>query len=449
MATYAKVLLSGATYGGYEDIPLGTSYKTVHQTSTTTGAIEDVSVVLYNDNTRAYTFTVSIEQDGTVINTFPVTVPAGESKTALSQVTLAENVDVKIKYSSDPNPVFSGESLIFHDNTAGSMITCDKDGANRTAVALNTHVSNDATSFAIDTINNVLFVFDSDIYSIISYDLITGNKLGTISNVVISYTNISLYASGYAKKLIVASHGSQVRYYDYASTYDHTGPTGYVRYNGSTQMKYAGINRYGVFAVNNSVTADQLYFWEWDDIGGTQTDSLSISNVYYSAQGGGIVGQPDGNGWCVVSNSAAYSTHYGKMGSGASSSTTWPSAYRGSFAGLDDDYVYLVAGNSSYDHLKIAYGSTSSTASISNTAATIAPYEDYRHHTCPIITDGTNDCIFFPNTNGSIAKIAIDAFTYSELATDPVTGITPNGVLTGAAPPSSVYFTGYANQQLP
>lgn len=449
MATYAKVLLSGATYGGYEDIPLGTSYKTVHQTSTTSGAVEDVTVVLYNDNTLSYTFTVSIEQDGTVIKTFPVTVPAGESKNALSQVTLGENVDVKIKYSTDPNPLFSNESLIFHDNTAGSIITCDKDGANRTAVALDSHTSSNATSFAIDTINNVLFVFDSSAYSVFSYDLITGNQLGTISNVIVSYTNISLYASGYAKKLIVVSHGSQVRYYDYSSTYTHTSETGYVRYNGSTQMDYAGINRYGVFAVSSSVTTNALYFWEWSDIGGTQTDSLSASNIYYSASQGGLCGQPDGNGWCVVSNSSSYTTYYGKLGNGENSVTTWPSSYRGSFAGLDDDYVYLVSGNTSYDHLKIAYGSTSSTASITTSSATIAPYEDYRHHTCPIITDGTNDCIFFPNANGSIAKIAISAFTYAELANDPVTSTTPNGVLTGAAPPASVYFTGYANQQLP
>src|SRR5210317_1061342 len=243
MATYAKVLLSGATYGSHEDIPLDASYKTVHQTSTTSGAVEDVTVVLYNDYTLSYTFTVSIEQDGTVIKTFSVTVPAGESKNALGQVTLGENVDVKIKYSADANPVFSNESLIFHDNTAGSIITCDKDGANRTEVALDSHVSNDPSSFAIDTINNVMFVFDPDVDSIFSYDLITGNKLGVITGITTAYQNINLHASGYAKKLILVTQYSSVKYYDYSTTYDHSSETGFVRYNGSTNLNYAGINR--------------------------------------------------------------------------------------------------------------------------------------------------------------------------------------------------------------
>jgi hypothetical protein len=451
MATYAKVLLSGATYGSHEDIPLDASYKTVHQTSTTSGAVEDVTVVLYNDYTLSYTFTVSIEQDGTVIKTFSVTVPAGESKNALGQVTLGENVDVKIKYSADANPVFSNESLIFHDNTAGSIITCDKDGANRTEVALDSHVSNDPSSFAIDTINNVMFVFDPDVDSIFSYDLITGNKLGVITGITTAYQNINLHASGYAKKLILVTQYSSVKYYDYSTTYDHSSETGFVRYNGSTNLNYAGINRYGVFGIASSVSNNNLYFWSWDDIDGTQTTALTgLSNIYYSAIYGGIAGQPDGDGWCVFSNSVSYSTFYGKFGNGTNNSTTYGSSYRGSFAGLDDDYVYLVAGNSSYDHLKIAYGSTTSTASITNSSsASIGPYEDYRHHTCPIITDGTNDCIFFPNGNGSIAKIAISAFTYAELANDPVPSATPNGVLTGAPPPANVYFTGYANQQLP
>ena len=453
MATYAKVLLSGATYGSHEDIPLDSSYKTVHQTSTTSGAVEDVTVVLYNDNTLSYTFTVSIEQDGTAIKTFSVTVPAGESKNALSQVTLGENVDVKIKYSADPNPVFSNESLIFHDDTNGSMITCDKDGANRTEVALDSHVSDDPSAFAIDNINNVMFVFDRDVDTIFSYDLVTGNKLGEITGITSSYTGISLYASGYAKKLIVAVQGSRVEYYDYSSSYDHTSSSGELRYqnNPSYPMHYAGINRYGVLAVGQSGgLTSYLLFWSWDDLGGSETVLFSgVNSIYYSAQNGGIVGQPDGDGWCVFSNSSSYLTFYGKMGNGTNNATQYASSYRGSFAGLDDDYVYLVSGNSSYGHLKIAYGSTSSTASITTSAATIAPYEDYRHHTCPIITDGTNDCIFFPNANGSIAKIAISAFTYAELANDPVTSATPNGVLTGAAPPANVYFTGYANQQLP
>jgi hypothetical protein len=369
----------------------------------------------------------------------------------LSQVTLAENVDVKIKYSADPNPVFSNESLIFHDNTAGSIITCDKDGANRTEVALDSHVSNDPSSFAIDTINNVMFVFDPDVDSIFSYDLITGNKLGVITGITTAYQNINLHASGYAKKLILVTQYSSVKYYDYSTTYDHSSETGFVRYNGSTNLNYAGINRYGVFGIASSVSNNNLYFWSWDDIDGTQTTALTgLSNIYYSAIYGGIAGQPDGDGWCVFSNSVSYSTFYGKFGNGTNNSTTYGSSYRGSFAGLDDDYVYLVAGNSSYDHLKIAYGSTTSTASITNSSsASIGPYEDYRHHTCPIITDGTNDCIFFPNGNGSIAKIAISAFTYAELANDPVPSATPNGVLTGAPPPANVYFTGYANQQLP
>jgi hypothetical protein len=452
MATYAKVLLSGATYGSHEDIPLDASYKTVHQTSTTSGAVEDVTVVLHNDATLSHTFTVSIEQDGTVIKTFPVTVPAGESKNALSQVTLGENVDVKIKYSVDANPVFSSESLIFHDNTAGSMIICDKDGANRTVVALNSHVSNDPSSFAIDTINNVMFVFDDDLNTIFSYDLLTGNKLGAITNISASYLNTNLYASGYAKKLIVLNQGNNVAYYDYSTTYDHSSATGSVLVNGTYSVQYAGINRYGVIGISANSGVDNLLFWSWDDIGGTQTTTLtSLYSIYYSVQqGGGICGQPDGDGWCLFSNNASYATFYGKFGNGTNNATTWPSTYRASFAGLDDDYVYLVAGNSSYDHLKIAYGSTSATASITNSSsASIGPYEDYRHHTCPIITDGTNDCIFFPNGNGSIAKIAIDAFTYAELANDPVPSATPNGVLTGAAPPESAYFTGYANQQLP
>lgn len=448
MATYAKVLLSGATYGSHEDIPLDASYKTVHQTSTTSGAVEDVTVVLYNDNTLSYTFTVSIEQDGTVIKTFSVTVPAGESKNALSQVTLGENVDVKIKYSADPNPVFSNESLIFHDNTAGSMITCDKDGANRTEVALDSHVSNDASAFAIDTINNVMFVFDQDVDTIFSYDLVTGNKLGGITNITTSYTGISLYASGYEKKLIVVVQGSRVEYYDYSSTYDHSSETGFVQYNGSNNIQWAGINRYGVIGVYSSNNSN-LFFWSWADIDGSQTTTLSgLTNIYYSAAAGGICGQPDGDGWCIFSNNASYSTYYGKIGNGTNNATTWPYSYRGSFAGLDDDYVYLVAGNTSYDHLKIAYGSTSSTASITTSSSSIGPHEDYRHHTCPIITDGTNDCIFFP-TSFSIGKIAIDAFTFAELANDPVPSAAPNGVLTGAASPENVYFTGYANQQLP
>jgi len=450
MATYAKVLLSGATYGSHEDIPLDASYKTVHQTSTTSGAVEDVTVVLHNDHTLSYTFTVSIEQDGTVIKTFPVTVPAGESKNALSQVTLGENVDVKIKYSVDANSVFSNESLIFHDNTAGSMIICDKDGANRTAVALDGHVSNDPSAFAIDNINNVMFVFDPDVDTIFSYDLTTGNKLGAITGQTNAYTNVSLYASGYEKKLIVVWHGSYVLYYDYSTTYDHSTQTGFVRYNSNTNMEYAAINRYGVIAVSSSVSTSALVFWSWADLGGNQTTTItSVNSIYYSAAYGGICGQPDGDGWCVFSNSASYLTFYGKVGNGTNNATQWPSGYRASFAGLDDDYVYLVAGNSSYSHLKIAYGSTSATASITTSAATIGPYEDYRHHTCPIITDGTNDCIFFPNANGSIAKIAISAFTYAELANDPVTSATPNGVLTGGSSPPNVYFTGYANQQLP
>src|SRR5210317_248698 len=453
MATYAKVLLSGATYGSHEDIPLDSSYKTVHQTSTTSGAVEDVTVVLYNDNTLSYTFTVSIEQDGTVIKTFPVTVPAGESKNALSQVTLAENVDVKIKYSADPNPVFSNESLIFHDNTAGSMITCDKDGANRTEVSLDSHVSDDPSAFAIDNINNVMFVFDRDVDSIFSYNLITGNKLGAIAGISTSYGGINLYASGYAKKLIVVTQGIRVEYYDYSSSYDHSSSSGELQYNSNSSypMHYAGINRYGVLAVGLAGgLSNTLLFWSWGDIGGTQTTTLGLSSIYYSAVNGGIAGQPDGDGWCVFSNNASYLTYYGKFGNGTNNSTQYSTSYRGSFAGLDDDYVYLVAGNSSYAHLKIAYGSTTSTAFITNSSsASIGPYAGYYHHTCPIITDGTNDCIFFPNGNGSIAKIAISAFTYAELANDPVTSATPNGVLTGAPPPTNAYFTGYANQQLP
>jgi len=172
MATYAKVLLSGATYGSHEDIAIDTTYTTIHQTSTTSGAIEDVTVVVYNPTSAAVGITISIEQDGTVIKSFADSIPANDSKTVISQVTFGENVDVKIKQSVSGDPVLDNSTLIIGNNN--NIYTADLDGSN-----LSTFQSSlgPSTCFGVDPVNGYLFkasaTYDIRVYSLLDESLIT------------------------------------------------------------------------------------------------------------------------------------------------------------------------------------------------------------------------------------------------------------------------------------
>jgi hypothetical protein len=69
----------------------------------------------------------------------------------------------------------------------------------------------------------------------------------------------------------------------------------------------------------------------------------------------------------------------------------------------------------------------------------------------PPINDGTNDVFIFHNKNNTASKVVLSDCSVSTLANDPYSGTENNdlGTFTGKPPQTPMYFTGYANQQLP
>lgn len=448
MATYAKVLLSGATYGSHEDIAIDATYTTIHQTSTTSGAIEDVTVVVYNPTSAAIGITISIEQDGTVVKSFTDSVPANDSKTVINQLTLGENIDVKIKQSADGSATISDSNLII--GNSDDIYTADLDGSN-----LSTFKSNIGhnSAFSVDAANGYLFKgsgsYNINVYSLQSGELLQSwdsSDIGTTSYIV----NSRITAIPTEKKLHVNYVGSATTVIDYS---DISAPTSTTVTNGGANIFHSGANKYGVFGFADG--NNNLYFFPWNSLTAFSASTLLSGGWNIVGSYGGVVrGDPNGSGWAVFQGQGSSGAAHGTWANSTPASTTSVPEYYGAECVFDGNgnIIYIpTLVNSTYRIRK--YALTSSTYS-----AQAGSYSDdytktikqYRGSLIPI-NDGSNDVFIFHNKNNTASKIVLSDCSVSTLANDPYSGTegADLGTFTGAPSQVPMYFTGYANQQLP
>ena len=449
MATYAKVLLSGATYGSHEDIAINATYTTIHQTSTTSGAIEDVTVVVYNPTSAAIGITISIEQDGTSIKTFTDSIPANDSKAVISQLTLGENIDIKIKQSVSGSPLINDSKLII--GNSNTVYTADLDGSNLSTFASN---GSGARSFAVDNVNGYVFKGDNG-YGLSVYSLNTGETLATYTTTELGTTIYSQAAQYTAipaeKKLHMCYVGVATAVLDYS---DLSSPVKTeVLYNGSTKVLHSGANLYGVFGFTSSTST--MFFYTWDSLTSSST-SESISSGWNIVQsyGGVVRGDPTGNGWAVFQdNGSAYAVHGTWDGGTPYKRDSVPEFYAAEcvFDGNGNIIYVPETVNSSYPIRKYALTSNTSSAQASSYSNDYTKTNNqYRGSVVPV-NDGTNDVWIFHNKNNTATKVVLSDLSLSALSSDPYSGTEGNdlGTFTGKEDQVPMYFTGYANQQLP
>jgi len=453
MATYAKVLLSGATYGSHEDIAIDTTYTTIHQTSTTSGAIEDVTIVVYNPTSTAVGITISIEQDGTVIKSFADGIPANDSKTVISQVTFGENVDVKIKQSVSGDPVLDNSTLIIGNNN--NIYTADLDGSN-----LSTFQSSlgPSTCFGVDPVNGYLFkasaTYDIRVYSLDDESLVTTLNMTTLG--LSTYIpNSQFTVVPLAKKLVVTYMGQYTAVIDYSSGIE-SATLQRARYNGNTDMHYCSANLYGVIGVNSSNTS-VVFMLPWDDLEGSAYPTPSVSGAYNicNSANGKTSGDVNGSGWSIFQGNGSYSAAHGTWDGGASAVTTTsvPEYYAAEcvFDG-NGNIIYIPSiSNSTYRIRKYALTSNTHSAQAGSYSDDYTKTANQYRGPMPPINDGTNDVFIFHNKNSTASKVVLSDCSVSTLSNDPYSGTEADdlGTFVGKAPQTPMYFTGYANQQLP
>ena len=450
MATYAKVLLSGATYGSHQDIAIDTTYTTIHQTSTTSGAIEDVTVVVYNQNDAAVGITISIEQDGTVIKTFTDSVPANSSKTVVSQVTLGENIDVKIKQSVSGSPALSASNLIIGNSNDVYKAALDGSG-------VSTAISNigSGSAFAVDAVNGYLFK-GSGSYELKVYSLTTGLLLKTYTQSDLG-TNILQSSSQYTaipaqKKLHMNYVASATAVLDYSDIDSPVVTT--VFQGGSNNVAYSGANQYGVFGFYSG--SSQLYFYPWDSLT-TASTNIGISSGWsiVSSAGGVLRGDPNGNGWAIFQGNGSYYAAHGTWSGGTPSSVASVPEFYAAECVFDGNgnIIYIPSiNNGSYPIRKYALTSNSSSAFASTTSADYVKATNQNRGSMVRVNDGTNDVFIFHNSNNTGSKVVLSNLSVSTLANNPYNNLnhfSDMGTFTGKADQAPMYFTGYANQQLP
>ncbi len=448
MATYAKVLLSGATYGSHEDIALDATYTTVHQTSTTSGAIEDVTVVLYNSGSSDVGVTISIEQDGTAIKTYTDSVPANDSKAVISQVTLAENIDVKIKQTESGVSVFSASNLI--TGNSNDIYTADLDGSNSSSQIDNIgHES----AFAVDPVNGYLFKGEGS-YSINVYSLSTGALLQewTVSDLTSTchIPNSRITAVPAVKKLVVNYVEGATMVIDYADIAAPSPVT--VTYSGNA-IKHAGANLYGVFGQYS--TNGNLHFFTWGNLTSpAYSASVSYLNNMLNAYGGVIRGDVNGSGFAAFGGQNQVATAHGTWDGASSPSVLAVPEYYVADCVFDGNgnVIYIPSTvSSSYRIKKYALTTNSYSAQASSYSDDYTKTIKTKRGQMSPINDGSDDVLIFHNKNNTASKVVLSTCTVSTLSNDPYSGSEGDdlGTYTGVPSGTPMFFTGYANQQLP
>lgn len=143
MPTFSREKLSGNSLGGHKAISVDGTLDTIHQTSTTSGVIEDVSLTVNNRRSAATEVTVREEQDGTLKHSFTKSIPGNSSVKLLDQVAYAHNMDIKIKENVDfsaydvPGFVVGGSGGTWIYNNAWGNATLVR-GVNSTKIEFDT-----------------------------------------------------------------------------------------------------------------------------------------------------------------------------------------------------------------------------------------------------------------------------------------------------------------------
>lgn len=292
MATYSRVLLSGSAVGGWEALPEDDTFGVVHQSSTTAGVVEDVTIQARNDSVSQSNLNIRIEQDGTLKYAWDVQVAAGAEVTVIDQLAIGPNVDIKIRWAGGlaALPVAPDNVFVFLNGT--DMKTFDRDLAG-TTVSTNPFVGGDLSGkiCQLDRVNKLIMFAGHSFFEI--YSAVTGERLfsgshglGTLGGFQIAPNQKKgvVWGTGYPKVI------------NYA---DPTNPT-FTSWctNQNVNGEPAGCNDKGVI-LNLS---GSLLFYDWVSAN-NQRSSTSVQSGQY------VVGDPLGQGW--VAFSGTYSEYYG------------------------------------------------------------------------------------------------------------------------------------------
>lgn len=383
MATFSRSLLSGSAVGGYEALPTDESFHTVHQTSTVSGVVEDVTVEVANRGAEAATVTVRIEQDGTLKDSFTEEIAAGSSVKVLDQLALGHNVDVKLNWVGGlSNAIVPMYSVI----SAGYRYA--EDALSSSAITIL------GTPCGLDETNGYLFTQQSGTIRI--YNIVSGALLGAANGFPTNVRNFSVTEQG--KKAVVSSGGNErAKYFDYSD------PTSFAATDFHSNL---GTSSYAAVATKSGIVvwygpAGYFYKFAWDNVnsGSYLGGYAYLPNTYDIA----MVSNPLGEGWCAFSiNTASYNAVSGNWTTNVQcNSSTYVSA--GAFKrSASAETLYLIGNVSNGNIRRYTAGNGTVEAYWSNSSR---PNHATAGQGAYYGVDSTGDeCLFYLDTTPKLTK---------------------------------------------
>ena len=438
MATFSRVLLSGSAVGGWEDLPTDNTFKTVHQSSTTSGVIEDISLEVTNFGSSAATITVRMEQDGTLKHTFSRSVAAGATEDLLDQIAIAHNVDIKLRWDTGvTGAALSGDGGVMAKASGWKTVPLDMSGSGTTAAS----PYGDRTPWAVDQSNGYLFGLSSGYLQII--DLKTGAELFNGSG----FPNTSIYQISInetAKKGVIHS-AITLEWFDYS---DPTAVTRQLCHTDAGASARPGCAMETGYAVWWS--GGQIRFYNWD-APNSLVSSPSISQ-YTAASSGRMISDPLGDYWALFGigdpSYAIYSGAFGDTGAATAVYDYYIGA--GAFKRGSDEFWLVGQSSDGFMH-KCNAGTTNNTTYAQDSG--FGCNQNYWNGAVYGLDETGDECIFyFRQTNNYVAKYNITDDTFTAASSLPSVNSThgflriPTGDEMGFTAPS---FAGFANRMTP
>lgn len=347
MATYSRVLLSGSAVGGYEELPSDNTYKTVHQVSTTSGTIDDVTVEITNFSGSSQTVTVRLEQNGTLKHSFTKTVASGATEKVLDQITLAHNMDVKVNWVEGTSNALAPSH---HYLVQGERVSSDL--ATETATTFT-----GPYILGVDEVNGYLFTsnWSGTVYI---HSIVTGEELGSATGFPSTIYGFSC-APNHKKAIVYGS--SRAKLFDYSD------PSSFTATNFHSNLTSGAV---AAVATDDSIMVwygpgGAFYRYEWGNEDANSTPVGGWTSLPNTADIV-MVGNPLGAGWVAFPrNNGSYYAY-----SGNRTTTTYLSGVNTTYIGgaafkpsASEETFWLVGTANNPVIRKYSIGSASPTSS--------------------------------------------------------------------------------------